>query len=147
MSMLKHDERTVGFTASAFDLLHAGHVLMMAEAKNHCDYLIVALQSDPTIDRPEKNKPIQSMVERWIQLSAVKHIDEVIPYDTEEDLLVLLQSIRPDVRILGDDYVGKDFTGKQWCLDNGVQIVYANREHGYSSTDLRQKIHKAESTK
>jgi glycerol-3-phosphate cytidylyltransferase len=145
--MLKHDGRTVGFTASAFDLLHAGHVLMLAEAKNHCDYLIVALQSDPTIDRPEKNRPIQSMTERWLQLEAVKHIDEIIPYDTEDDLLVLLQSIHPDVRILGDDYISKDFTGKQWCIDHGVELIYANREHKYSSTTLRQKIHKAEQSK
>lgn len=141
--MMEHGGRTVGFTASSFDLLHAGHILMLAEARNHCDYLIVALQTNP-VDRPEKNKPIQSTAERWIQLSAVRFIDEIIPYDTEEDLLVLIQSLKPDVRILGEDYLDKDFTGKQWCLDNGIEIIYTKREHKYSTTALRKKI---ESTK
>lgn len=145
--MFRPNNRIVGFTASAFDLLHAGHILMLDDAKNHCDYLIVALQTDPTNGRPEKNKPIQSIVERWIQVTAVKNVDAVIPYDNEEDLLVLLQHIRPDMRILGDDYIDKEFTGKQWCIDNNVKIVYSDRAHNYSSTDLRQKIHKAEQAK
>lgn len=135
----------VGFTASTFDLLHTGHILMLREAKQHCDHLVIALQTDPTIDRPDKNKPVQSMYERWTQIQAVQYVDAIIPYDTEHDLLVMLQMLKPDVRILGDDYIGKDFTGKQWCLQNEVKLVYANRKHGYSTAKLRNKIYKAES--
>lgn len=137
------NKKIIGFTASAFDLLHAGHILMLKEAKNNCDYLIVALQSDPTIDRPEKNKPIQALEERLIQIQAVKYIDEVILYNTEADLLNILASTKIDIRFLGDDYIDKNFTGKDYCIDNNIKIFYNNRDHGYSSTELRKRIRDA----
>ena len=127
----------VGIVAGCFDLFHAGHVLMMAEAKQHCDWLIVALQTDPTVDRPKKNKPIQGMYERFVQVNACKHVDEIIPYDTEIDLYNLLTSTKINVRFLGDDYrCREDFTGAM--LD--ISIYYCNREHIYSSSDLRRRI-------
>ena len=129
-----HD--TIGFTCSAFDLLHAGHILMLQDAKSRCDKLIVGLQSDPTIDRPKKNKPIQSLEERRIQLEAVKYVDKIFTYDTEEDLYKKLLDIKPDVRILGSDYIGKSFTGD----DLDIPIHYHERNHNYSSTNLRKKI-------
>lgn len=113
---------------------------MLEEAKAACDYLIVGLQSDPSLDRPEKNKPVQTYGERLIQLQAVRYVDEVIRYDTEADLLKLLESLRPDVRIIGADYLNRDFTGKQWCLDNNVELFYNSRNHNYSSTELRERI-------
>ena len=125
-----------GITASTFDLLHAGHVLMLKEAKSVCDYLIVALQVDPTIDRPNKNKPIQSFYERWVQLSAVKYVDEVIPYSAESELLTILQNYNIDIRILGDEYEHKMFTGR----DLHMEYYYNKRTHGYSSTELRERI-------
>ena len=126
-----------GFTCSCFDLLHAGHIKMLQDARNQCDYLIVGLQSDPTIDRPDtKNKPIQSLEERQIQLEAVKYVDEVFTYDTEEDLYKKLLVINPDVRILGSDYIGKSFTGD----DLDIEIHYHERIHNYSTTNLRNKI-------
>ena len=128
---------TVGFTCSCFDLLHAGHILMLQDAKRQCDKLIVGLQTDPTIDRPDtKNKPIQSFEERKIQLEAVKYVDEVFIYDTEEELYKKLLFINPDVRILGSDYIGKSFTGD----DLDIKIHYHNRNHSYSSTNLRKKV-------
>ena len=126
----------IGFTCSCFDLLHAGHILMLKDAKEQCDKLIVGLQTDPTIDRPEKNKPIQSYEERYIQLEAVKYVDEIIKYDTEEDLYKKLLFINPDFRILGSDYIGKSFTGD----DLDIEIYYHERKHNYSSTNLRNKI-------
>lgn len=128
----------VGFTCSAFDLLHAGHILMLEEAKTQCDYLIAALQVDPTIDRPTKNKPIQSIVERYIQLEAVKYVDQVVVYNTEQDLLDLLQIFPIDVRIIGEEYKDKDFTGKY--LD--IPIYYNKRSHRFSSSELRQRTGK-----
>jgi glycerol-3-phosphate cytidylyltransferase len=128
--------KTRGITASSFDLLHAGHILMLKEAKSVCDYLIVALQVDPTIDRPEKNKPIQSYYERWVQLSAVKYVDEIIPYSTEYELDTILQNYEIDIRILGDEYKGRDFTGSY--LD--MEYHFNKRTHGYSSTELRKRI-------
>lgn len=126
----------VGFTASAFDLLHAGHILMLKEARDHCDYLIAGLQVDPTIDRPDKNNPIQSVTERYIQLAAVKYVDEIIVYSTENDLLQILKAYPIDVRIIGEDYRGKSFTGH----DLGLHEIYFNsRKHDYSSTNLREK--------
>ena len=125
-----------GFTCSCFDLLHAGHILMLQDAKARCDKLIVGLQSDPTIDRPEKNKPIQSLEERKIQLEAIKYVDEVFIYDTEEELYKKLLDINPDVRILGSDYIGKSFTGD----DLDIEIYYHERKHNYSTTNLRGKI-------
>ena len=132
---LIHD--TIGFTCSCFDLLHAGHILMLQDAKRHCNKLIVGLQTDPTIDRPNtKNKPIQSLEERRIQLEAVKYIDEIFTYDTEEELYKKLLDIKPDVRILGSDYKDKSFTGD----DLDIKIYYHERNHNYSSTNLRKKI-------
>ena len=132
---LIHD--TIGFTCSCFDLLHAGHIIMLQYAKARCDRLIVGLQTDPTIDRPDtKNKPIQSLEERRIQLEAVKYVDEVFTYGTEEDLYKKLLDIKPDVRILGSDYIGKSFTGD----DLDIEIYYHERKHNYSTTNLSKKI-------
>ena len=125
-----------GFTCSCFDLLHAGHILMLKDAKEQCDYLIVGLQTDPTIDRPEKNKPIQSFEERKIQLEAVKYVDEIFTYETEEDLYKKLLEISPDIRILGSDYIDKPFTGD----DLDIPIYFHDRKHNYSSTNLRGSI-------
>jgi len=129
-------DKTRGITASSFDLLHAGHILMLKEAKSVCDYLIVALQVNPTIDRPTKNQPIQSFYERWVQLSAVKYVDEIIPYTTEYELDTILQNYDIDIRILGDEYKGKQFTG---CY-LPMEYHYNKRTHGYSSTELRERI-------
>ncbi len=137
----------VGFNCSTFDLFHAGHVAMLKEEKRHCDYLIAAIQADPTIDRPEKNKPVQSIYERYVQVAGCKYVDEILVYSTEEDLLNLLKTQHIDVRFLGEEYKGKDFTGKQWCLDNGIEIHYHSRKHSYSSTELRLRIHRAEEIK
>lgn len=126
----------VGFTCSTFDLLHAGHITMLEEAKRNCDYLIVGLQNDPTLDRPEKNKPVQSIVERQIQLAAVKYVDEIIVYNTEKDLMDLLLTLPIDVRIIGEEYKGKKFTGSE--LD--IEMIYNSRKHSFSSTDLRQRV-------
>ncbi len=133
-------QNKVGFTASCFDLLHAGHILMLEEAKTVCDHLIVALQSDPSIDRPEKRKPIQSLIERQIQLKAVKYVDEIVVYETEEDLLNLLKTLPIDVRIIGEDYIGKDFTGRDYCTTHNIEIYYNSRRHTYSSTELIERI-------
>lgn len=132
--------REIGFTCSAFDLLHAGHVAMLAEARSHCDYLIAGLQVDPTIDRPEKNFPIQSIVERQIQLQAVRYVDEVVVYNTEQDLENLLKILPITVRILGIEYQDKDFTGRKICEHRGIKIVYNSRTHDYSTTELRKRI-------
>ena len=130
----------IGLTASAFDLLHAGHIAMLEEAKSKCDYLIVALQTDPTVDRPHKNKPIQSIVERYIQLRAVRFVDEIIPYTTEDDLLNILKLLPIDIRIVGEEYMLKPFTGKDLCETLGIEIYYNNRIHNFSSSELRQRI-------
>lgn len=131
----------VGFTCSTFDLLHAGHIVMLKDAKAQCDHLIVALQTDPTIDRPDtKNKPIQSIVERYIQLEAVKYVDEIIVYQTEKDLEDLLLILPINVRILGEEYEHKDFTGKQICHKRGIEVYFNKREHSFSTTELRQRI-------
>lgn len=130
----------IGFTCSSFDLLHAGHILMLQEAKTVCDYLIVGLQIDPTIDRPNKNKPVQSLLERQIQLSACKYVDEIVTYSTESELKGLLYILPINVRIIGSDYEGKQFTGDSVCEDLGIEIYYNKRHHNLSSTNLRQKI-------
>ena len=130
----------VGFTASSFDLLHAGHISMLQEAKGVCDYLICGLQTDPTIDRPEKNRPIQNVSERHIQLDAVKYVDEIIPYTTEEELCQLIALVHPDVRIIGEEYEPKDFTAKEYCIEQGIEIYYNKRRHGYSSSFLRKRL-------
>ena len=134
----------IGFTCSTFDLLHAGHVAMLEEAKHHCDFLIVGLQNDPTLDRPEKNAPIQSIVERQIQLAAIKYVDEVVIYNTEQDLEDLLLTLPIDVRILGVEYKTKDFTGKQIAKDRGMKLVFNGRDHSFSSTSLRKRVASAE---
>ena len=126
----------IGFTCSTFDLLHAGHILMLKEAKEQCDYLICGLQIDPSIDRPEKNKPVQSYYERWVQLSAVKYVDEIIPYATEEELLTILQTNNIDIRILGSEYEDKPFTGDFLPLEK----YFNGRTHNYSSTELRNRV-------
>ena len=135
----------IGFTCSTFDLLHAGHVVMLEEAKRHCDYLIVGLQTDPTIDRPDKNAPIQSVVERQIQLAAVKYIDEIVMYATERDLEDLLLTLPINVRIIGEEYKTKPFTGKAICKDRGIKMVYNKRDHSFSSTSLRKRVVNGES--
>jgi len=137
----------VGFTCSAFDLCHAGHVSMLEEAKNQCDYLIVGIQIDPTIDRPSKNKPVQSIIERFIQVRAIKYVDEVIPYNTEKDLEDLLLMLPIDVRIIGDEYKNTDFTGKSICVKRGIDIYFNSREHSFSTTDLRRRVAQAEASK
>lgn len=137
----------IGFTASAFDLLHAGHVLMLEEAKSVCDYLIVGLQLDPTIDRATKNKPVQTIVERYIQLNACKHVDEIIPYTSERDLEDILSSIDIDIRILGEEYKDLDFTGRDVCKKRGIELHFNKRDHRFSSSDLRLRVVKAEHEK
>ena len=140
--------KPVGFTCSTFDLLHAGHILMLAECKNICDYLIVGVQSDPTIDRPgTKNKPVQSVVERYVQLSAVKFVDQIIVYDTEKDLEDMLMFLPLSVRIIGEEYKDKEFTGKQICEDRGIKIWYNSRSHRFSSSELRQRTYQSEMNK
>lgn len=126
----------IGFTCGAFDLLHAGHIVMLEESRSQCDYLIVGLQTDPTIDRPEKNKPIQSVYERFVQLNAVKYIDNIIPYDTEESLIDLLKSQHIDIRFVGEDYRDRDFTGS----DLPIEVQYTSRQHSFSSSGLRKRI-------
>jgi glycerol-3-phosphate cytidylyltransferase len=138
----------VGFTCSTFDLLHAGHILMLEEAKAQCDYLICGLQTDPTIDRPGvKNKPIQSVVERHVQLNAVKYVDEIVIYSTEQDLIDLLQILPIDVRILGEEYMDKPFTGKKECEDLAIAFHFNSRTHRFSSTELRNRVLQAELSK
>lgn len=132
--------KEIGFTCSSFDLLHAGHVAMLAEARSHCDYLIAGLQIDPTIDRPEKNYPVQSIVERHIQIAGVRYVDDVIVYNTERDLENLLKILPITVRILGVEYQDREFTGREICQERGIRIVYNTRNHNYSTSELRTRI-------
>ena len=134
----------VGFTCSSFDLLHSGHVQMLRDAKDQCDYLIVGLQTDPTIDRPEKNMPIQTVVERYTQLKAVGYIDEIIPYATEQDLEDILSMYHINVRILGEEYKNGKFTGRAICASRGIELYFNKREHRFSSSELRKRVFKAE---
>jgi glycerol-3-phosphate cytidylyltransferase len=137
-----------GFTCSTFDLFHAGHIMMLKEARTQCDYLIVGLQTDPTIDRPtEKNKPIQSVFERYEQLKACKYVDEVLVYATEKDLVDILLSYPIDVRILGNEYEHREFTGRAECVDRGMQFYFNKRDHSFSTTELRQRVVDAEAEK
>jgi|TARA_R110000803_G_scaffold30857_3_gene69250 glycerol-3-phosphate cytidylyltransferase len=129
-----------GITFSSFDLFHSGHVAMLKEARANCDYLMVGLQTDPTIDRPEKNKPIQSVFERYVQLEGCKYIDEIIPYATEQDLLDILLTYDINKRFIGEEYRTKDFTGKQLCVDKGIEIHYNKRQHSFSTSGLRKRI-------
>lgn len=134
------DKMKVGFTCSAFDLLHAGHIQMLREAKEQCDYLICGLQIDPSLDRAEKNAPIQTVVERYTQLKAVSYVDEIIPYLTEDDLCDILAMYHIDIRVLGDEYKEKDFTGKDICKKRGIQLYFNKRDHRFSSSDLRRRV-------
>ncbi len=137
----------VGITFSTFDLFHAGHVKMLEEAKRQCDYLIVGLQLDPSINRPEKNAPSQSIIERYIQLKGSKHIDEIVPYVTEQDLEDILKSFKIDLRIIGEEYKEKNFTGKDYCREKEIEIYYNSRDHRFSSSGLRKHVKKAETSK
>ena len=139
--------RVIGITCSTFDLLHAGHIIMLEECKKYCDYLICALQVDPSIDRPEKNKPIQSLVERYIQLNAVQYVDKIIPYTTEEELITIFSSLDLDVRIIGEEYKDTEFTAKNICQKRGIKLVYNKRDHDFSTTNLRERIYNQESNK
>ena len=130
----------IGFTCSTFDLLHAGHIEMLREAKSACDHLIVGLQVDPSIDREEKNPPIQSLVERYAQLSAVKYVDEIVPYQTETDLQDILTMYPINIRILGEEYRTRDFTGKEICKSRDIQIHFNKRDHRFSTSDLRKRV-------
>jgi len=131
---------TVGFTCGAFDLFHAGHNIFLRDAKKHCNHLIVGLHTDPTIDRPNKNKPIQTIYERYVQLKNCSWVDDIIPYDTENDLLNLLATNTIDVRFLGNDYLYTKFTGDQLCEILNIKTIYLNRYHNFSSSELRKRI-------
>jgi glycerol-3-phosphate cytidylyltransferase len=145
VKQLKADGKRIGITFSTFDMLHAGHIAMLSEAKNHCDYLIAGLQTDPTIDRPDtKNHPVQSVVERQIQLAACRYVDEVVVYQTEQDLIDLLLILPVDVRILGVEYCDKDFTGREEGAMRGIELVFNGRDHSFSSSSLRRRVAAAE---
>jgi len=137
----------IGFTCSSFDLLHAGHIAMLREAKDHCDYLICGLQVDPTLDRPNKNKPAQTVVERHAQLAAVRYVDEIVPYVTEADLEDILSMYPINIRILGDEYKDKDFTGRDICKKRGIELYFNKRDHRFSSSGLRQRVADAQAVK
>jgi glycerol-3-phosphate cytidylyltransferase len=143
---MKNDFR-VGITFSAFDLLHAGHIKMLEDAKRQCDYLICGLQTDPTLDRPEKNKPTQTVVERYIQLKGCIFVDEIVPYATEQDLEDILRSFKIDVRIIGDEYVNKPFTGREYCEEKGIELYFNSRDHRFSSSGLRKIVSEKERLK
>tara|TARA_Y100000114_G_scaffold150724_1_gene166551 strand:+ start:91 stop:522 length:432 start_codon:yes stop_codon:yes gene_type:complete len=139
--------RYIGFTCSTFDLLHAGHIAMLREAKSVCDYLICGLQLDPSIDRKEKNSPVQTIVERQAQLSAIKYVDEVLIYNTESDLLDIINMYPIDIRILGEEYRDKDFTGKDECKKRGIQLHFNKRDHRFSTSDLRMRVSTCQKSK
>ena len=148
IKQLKTDGKKIGVTFSTFDMLHAGHIAMLSEAKNHCDYLICGLQTDPTIDRPDtKNAPIQSIVERQIQLAACRYVDEVVVYQTEQDLVDLLLILPVDIRILGVEYEHQNFTGRDEGALRGIELVFNGRDHSFSSSSLRRRVVAAESHK
>lgn len=145
---LTEEGKKIGITFSTFDMLHAGHIAMLAEAKNHCDYLICGLQTDPTIDRPDtKNKPVQSIVERQIQLAACRYVDEVVVYQTEQDLVDLLLILPVDIRVLGVEYEDKEYTGKKECWTRGIECIFNGRDHSFSSSSLRKRVVEAETVK
>lgn len=131
----------IGFTCSCFDLFHAGHVLMLEEARSVCDRLVVGLQTDPTIDRPSKGKPVQGIFERFVQLRGCRFVDEIVVYERESELIDILLAYPISVRIIGADYIGKDFTGKDECMRRGIEIYYNKRDHRYSTTELRGRIY------
>jgi glycerol-3-phosphate cytidylyltransferase len=144
---LKDKGLKIGITFSQFDLLHAGHIAMLSQAKNHCDYLIAALQNNAQWDRPEKNEPIQSIVERQISLSAVRFVDEIVVYNTEKDLEDILLTLPIDVRILGVEYKDKEFTGKDICAQRSIELVFNGRDHSFSSSSLRKRVVEAQKGK
>ena len=145
---LKAEGKKIGITFSTFDLFHAGHIAMLSEAKNHCDYLIAGLQTDPTIDRPDsKNPPVQSLLERQIQISACRFVDEIVVYQTEKDLEDILLTLPIDVRILGVEYANKDFSGLVVCQQRGIELVFNGRDHSFSSSNLRERVWQAENAK
>ena len=144
---LKAQGLRIGFTASQFDMLHAGHIAMLSEAKNHCDYLIAGLQNNASWDRPEKNAPIQSIVERQIQLAATRYVDEIVVYNTEKDLEDILLTLPIDVRILGVEYQDKEFTGRDICNKRNIKLIYNTRDHSFSSSSLRKRVVEAERQK
>lgn len=144
---LKAQGLRIGFTASQFDMLHAGHIAMLSEARNHCDYLIAGLQNNASWDRPEKNAPIQSIVERQIQLAATRYVDEIVVYNTENDLEDILLTLPIDVRILGIEYRDREFTGRDICTTRGIELIYNKRDHSFSSSSLRKRVVEAESKK
>jgi len=137
---MKMKNPRIGFTASTFDLLHSGHVAMLREAKTACDYLICALQNDPSIDRPEKNKPVQNIVERQAQLAAIKYVDEILVYNTEAELLDILSMYHIDVKIMGEEYRNKDFTGRELCQERNIEFYFNKRDHRFSTSDLRKRV-------
>ena len=139
--------KIIGITCSTFDLFHAGHVIMLEEAKRQCDHLIAAIQVDPTIDRISKNKPVQSIIERQIQVAACKHVDEIIVYSTEKELEDIFMSLPIDVRILGEEYKDTEYTGKEICMKRGIELYFNKRDHFFSSSDLRQRVFDAEAKK
>ena len=144
---LKAQGLRIGITFSQFDLLHAGHIAMLSEAKNHCDYLICGLQNNAKWDRPEKNEPIQSIVERQITLSATRYVDEIVVYNTEKDLEDILLTLPIDVRILGVEYMEKDFTGRAICEKRKIELIFNSRDHSFSSSSLRKRVAEAEKIK
>ena len=144
---LKDAGMKIGITFSQFDMLHAGHIAMLSEARNHCDYLIAGLQNNAKWDRPEKNEPIQSIVERQIQLAATRYVDEIVVYNTEKDLEDLLLILPIDVRILGVEYKDKAFTGREICVQRGIEVIYNGRDHSFSSSSLRKRVVEAENKK
>jgi glycerol-3-phosphate cytidylyltransferase len=137
---MENNNIRVGITFSAFDLLHAGHIKMLEEAKLQCDYLIVGLQTDPTIDRPEKNKPTQTVVERYIQLKGCRFVDEIVPYTIEQDLEDILRAFKIDLRIVGDEYKDTNFTGRSYCEEKGIDLYFNRRDHRFSSSGLRKEV-------
>ena len=137
---LKEQGLKIGIVFSQFDILHAGHIAMLSQAKNHCDYLIAGLQNNAQWDRPEKNAPIQSIVERQISLSAVRFVDEIVVYNTEKDLEDILLTLPIDVRILGVEYKDKDFTGYEICQQRKIELVFNGRDHSFSSSSLRKRV-------
>ena len=141
---MERNTMRVGITFSAFDLLHAGHIKMLEEAKRQCDYLIVGLQTDPTLERQKKNRPAQTVVERYIQLKGCKFVDEIVPYTSEQDLEDILRSFKIDVRIVGDEYKEQDFTGRMYCEAKGIELYFNTRDHRFSSSGLRREVHQKE---
>ena len=139
--------KKIGITCSTFDLFHAGHVIMLEEAKRQCDYLIAAIQVDPTIDRKSKNRPVQSIIERQIQVSSCKHVDEIIVYSTEKELEDIFMALPIDIRILGEEYKDTDYTGKDICMKRGIELHFNKRDHFFSSSDLRQRVFDVETKK